>query len=346
MKVTVNNTIAVDANNQEYRSLEHYARNAGSSNDSSSGLNLILDLAANDIVRIILSEGGVTTNTNTTILSSGTFLELSEMIAGESTPVTGSGTKVLVQGRMDTTQGFTTTAERIDYVDSTLDVNGEWDNTAHRFTVAASGAGVYQFINTIFINNSGGWIQIFIKKNGVTQRITGTDFADSWDTPIGATNIDLVVGDYVEFWLDSTQAFSMNASWYALNNFQITKIGNNLTVNNVVLQTLNKTFTLQEPTAADDITVFRTDVAITVQEVIACSTGTSPSTTYQLKHHPTRSDAGNVLTTSAVTTSTTTGDIASLSDATIPADSWIWLETTAASGTAVYLSLDIRYTED
>lgn len=111
-------------------------------------------------------------------------------------------------------------------------------------------------------------------------------------------------------------------------------------------QTLNKTFTLEEPTASDNITVFRTDVAITVQEVIACSTGSSPSTTYQLKHHTDRSNAGNALTTSAATTSTTTGDTASLSDVTIPANSWVWLETSAASGTDVYLSVDIRYTED
>ena len=111
-------------------------------------------------------------------------------------------------------------------------------------------------------------------------------------------------------------------------------------------QTLNKTFTLQEPTASDDITIFRTDVAITVQEVIACSTGTSPDTTYQLKHHTDRSNAGNALTTSAATTSTTTGDVASLDDATIPANSWVWIETSAASGTSVYLSIDIRYTED
>ena len=287
---------------------------------------------------------GVGTNGQALIANSSTATGLEwQALPGQST---GSGTKVLVQGQMNTTQSFTSTAERIDYVDSTLDVNNEWDNTTHRFTVAASGAGVYQFINTIFINNSGGWIQIFIKKNGVTQRITGTDFADSWDTPIGVTNINLVVGDYVEFWLDSTTSFSVDAGWYALNNFQITKIGESVTVNNVVLQTLNKTFTLQEPTASDDITVFRTDVAITVQEVIACSTGTSPSTTYQLKHHPTRSDAGNALTTSAATTSTTTGDTASLSDATIPANSWIWLETTIASGTDVYLSIDIRYTQD
>ena len=145
---------------------------------------------------------------------------------------TGSGTKVLVQGQMNTTQSFTSTAERIDYVDSTLDVNNEWDNTTHRFTVAASGAGVYSFTNTLFINNAGGWIQIFCKKNGVTQRITGTDLASSWDTPEGTTNIDLVVGDYVEFWADSTTNFTMDATWYSLNNFQITKIGDSVTIYN------------------------------------------------------------------------------------------------------------------
>lgn len=185
------------------------------------------------------------------------------------------GTKVIVQGQMNTTQSFTSTAERIDYVDSTLDVNGEWDNTAHRFTVAASGAGVYQFINTIFINNSGGWIQIFIKKNGVTQRITGTDFADSWDTPIGATNIDLVVGDYVEFWLDSTVSFSVDATWYALNNFQITKIGDSVTIYNAPAEprivSVASTATLSISSSATDQSI------ITAQSealTIAAPTGT------------------------------------------------------------------------
>ena len=352
MKVTVNNTIAVDANNQEYQSFEHYARNAGSSNDSSSGLDLILDLAANDIVRIILSKGGLTTDSNTTIFSSGTFLELSEMIAGESTPVTGSGTKVLVDGKMDTNQSISAnTNTRIDFVD-TVDVNSEWDDSTHKFTVGASGDGTYQFTNSLFFQNNNGYSYLCIYKNGTKIDINyGTAYytvaGNTWESPNGTINLELAVGDYIEFYVRSTTGFSFASQWYDNNIFQITKIGNNLTVNNVVLQTLNKTFTLQEPTATDDITVFRTDVDITVQEVIACSTGGGTiSTTYQLKHHPTRSDAGNALTTSAATTSTTIGDTASLSDATIPADSWIWLETTDASGTAVYLSIDIRYTED
>jgi len=108
----------------------------------------------------------------------------------------------------------------------------------------------------------------------------------------------------------------------------------------------NKTFTLEAPTATEDMTIFRTDVAITVQEVIAVSVGTTPSTTYQLKHSTDRNAAGNALTTSAATTSTTTGNVATLSDATIPANSWVWFETTAASGTNVRITIDIRYTID
>tara|TARA_R110000744_G_scaffold55481_2_gene117268 strand:- start:1012 stop:2784 length:1773 start_codon:yes stop_codon:yes gene_type:complete len=110
--------------------------------------------------------------------------------------------------------------------------------------------------------------------------------------------------------------------------------------------TNSRTLTLQEPTTSDNITIFRTDADITVQGVISISTGTSPSTTYVLKHSTDRSATGNLLTTTDTTTSTTTGDIAPLSDSTIPADSWVWLETSAASGSNVYLSIDIKYTED
>jgi hypothetical protein len=108
----------------------------------------------------------------------------------------------------------------------------------------------------------------------------------------------------------------------------------------------SKMFTLQAPTASDDVTIFRTNVAITVNEVIAVSTGNSPSTTYQLKFDTNRNSSGDDLTESGTTTSKTTGNVATLWDNVIPANSWIWLETTAASGTNVYLSIDIRYTED
>ena len=110
--------------------------------------------------------------------------------------------------------------------------------------------------------------------------------------------------------------------------------------------TLSKTFTLQEPTASDNITMFRTDVAITIAEVIAVSTGTSPSTTFAIKYGTNRSSATGNLVASTTSTSTTTGNVLTIATSAIPADSFIWIETTAVSGTSVYLSIDIRYTED
>ena len=108
---------------------------------------------------------------------------------------------------------------------------------------------------------------------------------------------------------------------------------------------LSRTLTLEEPTVSDDITIFRTDVAIVIQEVIAFSTGTSPDTTYDIKYSTDRSAAGTSLVSSEQTTSVSTGDVATISNVNIPANSIVWLEVSAASGTSVYLSLDIRYTE-
>jgi len=298
---------------------------------------------------------GVGTNGQALIANSSTSTGLEwQNLPGQST---GSGTKVLVKGAMAADQTVGTSSPVVEFVDSgtptggAFDVNSEWDNTNHRFTVASSGAGTYLIQSQLFLTNGTGWSTLYLYKNGLIYSAfggNGTDTTNTWDNLDGTIAIDLVVGDYIDIRAYSSASGTISFSqWPARQAFSIAKIGESVTVNNVTLQTLNKTFTLQEPTASDDITVFRTDVAITVQEVIACSTGGGTiSTTYQLKHHPTRSNAGNALTTSAATTSTTTGDTASLDDATIPANSWVWIETSAASGTSVYLSVDIRYTED
>ena len=138
------------------------------------------------------------------------------------------------------------------------------------------------------------------------------------------------------------EVFASGGSTYTSSK-GITLTGSDFTITDGVL---SKTFTLESPTATEDMTIFRTDVAITVQEIIAVSVGTSPSTTYQLKFSTDRNAAGTALTTSSTTTSTTTGNVATLSDATIPANSWVWFESTAASGTNVKLTIDIRYTID
>lgn len=173
--------------------------------------------------------------------------------------------------------------------------------------------------------------------DGHQSRTSPTHNGDTLGKPSTATSSGAWDGKFITTgtspydWLSAQD----NTLWQGTFFQTLAKLPNSIT--------LNKTFTLESPTASDNITIFRTDVDITVQEVILVSTGTSPSTNYVLKFSSNRSAVGTNLTLSGTTTSTSTGDVATLSTATIPANSWIWLETTAASGTNVYLTIDIRF---
>lgn len=105
-----------------------------------------------------------------------------------------------------------------------------------------------------------------------------------------------------------------------------------------------KTITIEAPVTGENITIFRTDSTIYIDEVLAVSTGTSPSTTYQLKYGSSR-NSGVSLSNSMTTTSVAGGDAATFSTRQVAAGNWIWLVTTGASGTGVTLTVNIRYSE-
>jgi hypothetical protein len=114
---------------------------------------------------------------------------------------------------------------------------------------------------------------------------------------------------------------------------------------------LTKSITVESPAADEDITWFFTNVAITITEMRAVlNDGTAtPTVTWSVRHHASdRSNAGNeVVTGGTTTTSVTTGsDVTAFNDATIPADSFVWLTTTAQGGTVPELHVTMGYTED
>lgn len=111
--------------------------------------------------------------------------------------------------------------------------------------------------------------------------------------------------------------------------------------------TLTKNMTLENPTASENFELFETPVAITITSVKVVLVGSSPSVTYNLAFDADRSVAGtNVFTAGQTVTSTTTGTVASgFNDATVPADSYIRL-TTSASTNATRIQIRITYTED
>ena len=107
---------------------------------------------------------------------------------------------------------------------------------------------------------------------------------------------------------------------------------------------------MESPSGSEDISIAFTNRAITITEMRAVLIGSStPSVTWTIRHNATdRSAAGSeVVTSGTTTTSTTSGsDVTAFNDATIPLDSFIWLETTAQSGVVTELSVTIVYTVD
>ena len=119
------------------------------------------------------------------------------------------------------------------------------------------------------------------------------------------------------------------------------------------IQTLNGDaklgFTVENPTSSEDISIFPIDRAITITKIIVRLKGSStPSLDWTIRHALDRSAAGaEVITGGTTTTTVTTGEvITSFNDATILANSAIWLETTGKSGTVTEFNIGIYYTID
>lgn len=106
--------------------------------------------------------------------------------------------------------------------------------------------------------------------------------------------------------------------------------------------------TVENPTSSEDISWFFTDVAITVNKIVSVLRGTSPTVTFNVTHDPHRGLLGNDLFSSnQVASSTSTGDsLVPDNDNTIPANSFVWVETSANSGTVNEWNLTAFFTED
>ena len=107
--------------------------------------------------------------------------------------------------------------------------------------------------------------------------------------------------------------------------------------------------TLEDPTSAEDISIWHVNFAITIQREMCVVLGSAtPSVTVTLRHGTDRNAAGAELNTSgnAITSTTTGNEDVSFNDATIVADSFIWLESTAQSGTVDLLMCTWEYLPD
>lgn len=110
----------------------------------------------------------------------------------------------------------------------------------------------------------------------------------------------------------------------------------------------SKTISILNPTTSENLTVLYAENALTITKLAAVTRGSTPSRTWTLRKASDRSATGTeVVTGGTVTTTTTTAQtVTSFNSASVPAGNFLWLTTTAGSGTVNELSITIEYTED
>lgn len=102
---------------------------------------------------------------------------------------------------------------------------------------------------------------------------------------------------------------------------------------------------LESPGAAENAGGIYFPAASTITEVRCVVVGSTPSVTPNLKYGTDRSAAGtSVTTTPSACTNTTGGATATLNNTAIPSGGYLWLVTTAQSGTVNWLNIAVSYT--
>ena len=108
--------------------------------------------------------------------------------------------------------------------------------------------------------------------------------------------------------------------------------------------TISKSITIPDPTNAENISMFFSDEALTVTKMAAVLVGsTGPSVTWTIRKSASRAATGvEVVTGGTTTTSTTTGSVVtSFNSATIAANDYVWLQTSAKAGTVTQLNITV-----
>lgn len=116
---------------------------------------------------------------------------------------------------------------------------------------------------------------------------------------------------------------------------------------------------IEDPSASENITLYYTDVDITITKIKAVVSGTAaaPSATWSVRHDPIRAATGTeVVTGGTTTTDTSSGhtmfgyvgesEVESFDDPTIPANSFLWVTTSAVGTNTSGLSITVYFQED
>jgi hypothetical protein len=106
-----------------------------------------------------------------------------------------------------------------------------------------------------------------------------------------------------------------------------------------------KGVTLTNPTNSESLILLFTDTALTLSEIRSVVVGTTPSVTFSIRYSTDVSGSGTEVVASGITcTSTTTGlSTTSFTNGSIPANNFVWLTTSAVSGSVNTLHVTLLF---
>jgi hypothetical protein len=106
-----------------------------------------------------------------------------------------------------------------------------------------------------------------------------------------------------------------------------------------------KALTILAPGNSEKVPLFFTAQELTFLEIRSIVLGSSPSATFSIRHGTDVSGSGTEVVTGGITvTNTTTGlSTTSFNSGTVPANSWVWLTTSATGGTVDALNVSLVF---
>jgi hypothetical protein len=195
-----------------------------------------------------------------------------------------------------------------------------------------------------FVSGDNGKLKNFTHVSGCTATIP-SGLTSGWYTNISRASTAGVVT------LSAGGSVTLNAQGTALNyantSASIFRTGQSGTIVSysafgslTPLPVINKTFVIESPTSSEKIAGFWTTQAITMASITEVAAGTTPSVTYQIKYDSDFSAAGTNAVSRTVT-STTSNTVTNTT--AIPAGRWVWITTSAASGTISQVAITLSY---
>jgi hypothetical protein len=231
--------------------------------------------------------------------------------------------------------------------DSTKVVRGDGSLATDKFVNAATYTGT-----TLTLTRSdGSTVTTTINTNSGTVTSVGLSMPSAFsvaNTPVTSAGTFSVTGAGTVIQTIAGNGTLVNNKGLTALSFGSNTLTATLVSGETVTTTINsgkpqtKNITIPSPTGADNFVMWFSKEAITINEADEAVQGSTPSCTYQIEYGSNRSAmAGTIISSHAATT--TAGTTATINTASIPANSWIWIKTTAISGTVSELAVTLNY---